>query len=852
MNKILIGLLVGACGTAVTLAETVPGLRMEYFKGTGFTEKVLEHRVTELAWDGWLPPELARLDHTDRFNPNRWIPFEEGFSLRWSGQLKVATAGTYYFENSITPGHPQNSTMTVLIGDKRVTLAESVSRKQGWVWRAKEAVTLPAGDVPITVELASKSIKLPGVVMTLCWQREGTEAPTRIAPALWTVESWPGMLTGVPVARPGVAGVAVTRRTGRYAGVRLDFACPQHPIREWRQWTYMGGMRDGKMILDDLIGLRNPGGELTLKGDTLSGAFRYNVNAMGVYGFFRGTQTIRVTATVKDGAIEGTMTIGDVPGTVRGMLVPEEELARNNALPADKGWPMFLGPIGGGMSAQPTGVKLIENPESIRLRWRCEEIDIGQGPGSITRFQGAPANALGRRTGSGGAGAVVDNGRVFFSYFVPTSGKREQTWGRTVNVEEEEKDRAYILTEGNKVDPQRPTPPLLPGVTEPSQVPEMAAEKIYRLSDDVVLCMDGATGKTIWKAVMPGRGVNLQHHKAGPFNMTMGVKDGVAYALGMSGWLYAFKADDGTPLWEVDLLMLPAGQDQDPKGWGNNLLSAAVIVAKGAVIAPWYGRWSGFDPATGRQLWILSQGARHAASPIWSHKGKDYLIFGTGAPNGGLVCVDVLTGEELWEQPFPNAPAAIGSGGRGLGPGGVVVYGDTAVAYVIEKADQREEEKRVNVVQAWNLSLAGATLRWSVPRIGGDPVRAGGNTATSHLPVVVGGRHVVIGDMQVIDLATGKVTGRGEGPRPMNGGFLQAMEDVLMARVDGTHGGIQAGWYRVDKDGNIRLLGDQWQPPVGSSTTSYHHPIHYPMVDGRVFMRQLDGIYCWDLRAEAK
>jgi hypothetical protein len=25
-----------------------------------------------------------------------------------------------------------------------------------------------------------------------------------------------------------------------------------------------------------------------------------------------------------------------------------------------------------------------------------------------------------------------------------------------------------------------------------------------------------------------------------------------------------------------------------------------------------------------------------------------------------------------------------------------------------------------------------------------------------------------------------------------------------------------------------------------------YHPIHYPLVDGRMFMRRYDGIYCYD------
>lgn len=70
-----------------------------------------------------------------------------------------------------------------------------------------------------------------------------------------------------------------------------------------------------------------------------------------------------------------------------------------------------------------------------------------------------------------------------------------------------------------------------------------------------------------------------------------------------------------------------------------------------------------------------------------------------------------------------------------------------------------------------------------------------------------------------------------------------------MVRRDGTHGHIACGFYKVAPDGDVRSLTESgWSPPVGGHTTSYHHPLFYAMVDGRMFLRQYDGIYCWDLR----
>jgi len=40
----------------------------------------------------------------------------------------------------------------------------------------------------------------------------------------------------------------------------------------------------------------------------------------------------------------------------------------------------------------------------------------------------------------------------------------------------------------------------------------------------------------------------------------------------------------------------------------------------------------------------------------------------------------------------------------------------------------------------------------------------------------------------------------------------------------------------------------EWHPWIGDGSTSYHHPVYYPIIDGRIFFRQRYGIYCWDLR----
>jgi hypothetical protein len=88
---------------------------------------------------------------------------------------------------------------------------------------------------------------------------------------------------------------------------------------------------------------------------------------------------------------------------------------------------------------------------------------------------------------------------------------------------------------------------------------------------------------------------------------------------------------------------------------------------------------------------------------------------------------------------------------------------------------------------------------------------------------------------------------------PCNGGYVQALGNLVYTRPDGTHGNNQFAFYTVSPQGKVTAK-TPWEPPQyggRTHTTSYHHPIMYALADGRMFLRQYDGIYCYDLRATA-
>ena len=176
----------------------------------------------------------------------------------------------------------------------------------------------------------------------------------------------------IPQSRKGIANCEVTRPSGDYALAILELTVPGDPKnqdrskRKARTWTYVGGVRGGRMRVDDGVGLRTPGGRLEVKEGKLSGSFhRVDLAA-----------EVRIDATIDGSSISGSAMIGDEKATVSGRYLTESQLAKRNPIARDKSWPAAQGPPGAACSAPWTGAATIDDPAQLRMLWRCEESDI--------------------------------------------------------------------------------------------------------------------------------------------------------------------------------------------------------------------------------------------------------------------------------------------------------------------------------------------------------------------------------------------------------------------------------------------------------------------------------------------
>jgi outer membrane protein assembly factor BamB len=205
----------------------------------------------------------------------------------------------------------------------------------------------------------------------------------------------------------------------------------------------------------------------------------------------------------------------------------------------------------------------------------------------------------------------------------------------------------------------------------PDTVSEKGRRRSLLLADDVLLCIDAATGQLLWRRVYRAKGVNHNQFMDGSFcwspQCTPCVADGKLYALGSMGRLYCLDAQTGRPIWESDLgpakrllernflKANPHFQQLAPSQHRDQLVSCPSL-ADGVVVCnnhdalisgkSYNPGLSGFDAATGRPLWDIPGIMWHYSTPVrWEHGGKQYALCAGG---GQTSCVEPRTGRLLW------------------------------------------------------------------------------------------------------------------------------------------------------------------------------------------------------------
>jgi len=493
-----------------------------------------------------------------------------------------------------------------------------------------------------------------------------------------------------------------------------------------------------------------------------------------------------VDAKVEKDGLSGSYrcTFGErlkVSGDAAGQVFSEQDLRAANAIRKGYDWPCWNGP-NSNFSATPSGHKLVNDLSDARLIWKSEQTPPCRM--QTTRYSEGNLKGYLKAGGStgGGCSPVLADGRVFLYFFLPNG---------------EDLDNGFIEQETSR------------GV-------HVLGQMWSRRADDVVLCLDAATGQTLWKTVFPGEGFYFGTHGTGAakgaYTSNVAVASGRAYVHTTAGKTYCIDAATGQVLWSsplgsagqrlaVDGVLVDADRNQD-------------LIA--------------LDAESGKLLWRIPRGGSDRAIPIkWVHSGKTCVIAGNA--EGQVRCIEPRSGNVRWTIE-----------GAGTNVYSMGVEGN----FLLLNGVLSEKYKR-DALGCYRISNERAQHLWTLDR---DKYPY----TPSHAPAAAADGHAFFrlkkpDGLAVVEIASGKVVAQVLQTLGASG-YVQWTDDFVILQSDASHGPTPLNWYDVSVPSKTRQLGQTW-PTVHRTTASYY-PIlvSHAIADGRLYIRGARGIFCYDLR----
>lgn len=509
--------------------------------------------------------------------------------------------------------------------------------------------------------------------------------------------------------------------------------------------------------------------------------------------------TYEFDLTLADGTVRGTYAgrwgeARTVETALAGAIRTAEQLRAIDAIAPAHAWPCWTGPHQN-LTTSTGGDALVPTLSAARLVWASERTLPGRS--QVARYgEKNIGKWKARGPASGGGTPIVYDGKVYFFYVRPgTSGP----------------DQGIMASFRKK---------------NQRTIAQLWAERC----DDVLLCLDAATGQTLWKSVLPDIGVyGAGKGKRGGYTAFACGGAGHVFVTGSNGRLRCHDAETGAIRWSV----------------ANGRGELAQVI-DGVLLAPGGPKGGGdlqaFDLETGERRWVVENAASTVSQPLrWQVDGQTMVL--ANAASGTVRCVELASGAVRWTID------AIGDGNRApmsLGedvlivevereriPAGIPVHklGDPII----------RNEKTDRVMVAYRLGAEAAEPIWAL-----DERYHANRTCPPYRDGVFYYRNVTTGKVYALEAATGRVLDRQ--PASSNGS-LQVMGDRLLVLCDPSHGHTDYHYFALTTDGGLQLRERQWVAP--HLPTSGYWPLvgTQPLADGRLILRGARRIWCYDLRA---
>ncbi|MBI3832154.1 MAG: PQQ-like beta-propeller repeat protein [Planctomycetes bacterium] len=333
---------------------------------------------------------------------------------------------------------------------------------------------------------------------------------------------------------------------------------------------------------------------------------------------------------------------------------------------------------------------------------------------------------------------------------------------------------------------------------------------------DTILCLDAATGKTLWKKDFPADWTALKGRRGIPqggfleigASGTPAVLDGMCFAAGMAG-LYCLSAKDGSLLWQA----------KTEPAHASPLAANGIVYHYGSAYSANTGKVLWTNPAW-KSSWAVWAKGKFISPALWVSQGRPCVISTDG--NNAWCCLDLETGKSLWT--FEGVPSEWSS---------PVVCGDILAAIMGSPTE----------VRAYKLSPDKAELLWKKP-VGGWGTYT---VAQNNLYVYSNIREFGPTTFYCLDLKTGEQKWTSPVYKNSEGGTScpVTIDGKLINVISRPHGGHTF---------SLELLSANAAPGAEFTRLAEFDPKLCPLTSpalsgGALILRQNDVIACYNLRA---
>ncbi|HLP72846.1 MAG TPA: PQQ-binding-like beta-propeller repeat protein [Bacteroidales bacterium] len=176
--------------------------------------------------------------------------------------------------------------------------------------------------------------------------------------------------------------------------------------------------------------------------------------------------------------------------------------------------------------------------------------------------------------------------------------------------------------------------------------PALAGKKLYlntrQGNDEVILCLDAATGKELWKNTYPSSAVTGPAASHPGPRSTPAVSNGKVVTFGASGILSCLDASNGKVLWR---------NDNSENAYPQFFTGMSPLIVDNLCIAHLgkkdNGRVVAFDLNTGKEKWAWTgEGPAYASPSLMTADGKKQVVVQT---EKNLMGLDLADGKLLWQ-----------------------------------------------------------------------------------------------------------------------------------------------------------------------------------------------------------